>query len=163
MKSLYTCFSRGRKGFTLLEILIALVLMAVSAGILLPRFHSFYENAARGRFLDRLENKIRYVHYQAVMQRKNYLLRCEDRANACEVLQKASGLNTWEPAPGNWTRKETFPSSMTLRFSGKPEILFSPDGTISRATITVKQREETAAVIYTGETLKGIRVEKKLS
>jgi len=135
------CSSTGRescsrlsviKGFTLLELMVSLAILAILLAIGVPGFQSFIQNRQFNASLDGLESALYLARSEAITRAENITLcRRNSGGNACENgnnwnngwLVKTAGtvLRTWD-APSGGT---------TLNIAGGTAITFTADGGIN--------------------------------
>ena len=119
---------KDMRGFTLVELMITIALLAIVATIAVPNFVQFIRNNQVQAKADELKTFLQYARGQAVMTRKTYEV--DTTAAAWEVkpqggtAERKLEFNTAQAKP------LTNPSSLTLTFT--------PNGmTTSSAKITV--------------------------
>lgn len=92
------------RGFTLLEMLVVLALIAVMAGLALPNFSRLLDSFSQKNQWATLEREIGDIPYQAFISGTSFQL------NNASARQRLMGL------PTDW--RTEIPSPITYRFSG---------------------------------------------
>lgn len=119
---------KGTRGFTLVELMIVIALLAIVATIAVPNFVQFIRNNQVQAKADELKTFLQYARGQAVMTRKTYEVTTDTTwkvqpAGTTDVERKLE-FNTAQAQP------RTSPEDLTLTFL--------PNGVASSAaTITV--------------------------
>ncbi len=119
---------KGMRGFTLVELMITLVLLAIVATIAVPNFVQFIRNNQVQAKADELKTFLQYARGQAVMTRKTYEV--DTTAAAWEVKPDGGAVERKLEFNTTQAKARTNPSSLKLTFA--------PNGmTTSIAKITV--------------------------
>ena len=119
---------KDMRGFTLVELMITLVLLAIVATIAVPNFVQFIRNNQVQAKADELKTFLQYARGQAVMTRKTYEV--DTTAAAWEVKPQGGTVERKLEFNAAQAKARTNPSSLKLTFA--------PNGmTTSIAKITV--------------------------
>ncbi|MDD5123596.1 prepilin-type N-terminal cleavage/methylation domain-containing protein [Methylovulum sp.] len=109
------------RGYTLLELLVVLLLLALVTGLIMPRLSNLYESAVRAFQREDLLQQISGLGYQAYQQGKTW------RLGEVEDEKKNAELEPPLTAPEGWTIS-----------AGSP-IDYYPNGVCTGGIITLQQ------------------------
>lgn len=116
---------KGARGFTLVELMIVLALLAIVATIAVPNFVQFIRNNQVQAKADEVKSFLQYARGQAVTTRRSY-----------EVTTDSS----WEvkPVDGDVERRLEFNTAQAQARASSGTLTFAPNGSVTNAaTITV--------------------------
>lgn len=109
---------KDMRGFTLVELMITIALLAIVATIAVPNFVQFIRNNQVQAKADELKTFLQYARGQAVATRKKYEITTgtdwevkEIQPNASRVVKRKLEFNAAQAQPA------TNPSSLTLTFT----------------------------------------------
>ncbi|MBU0759933.1 MAG: GspH/FimT family pseudopilin [Candidatus Omnitrophica bacterium] len=85
-----------RRGFTIIELIMVMVIIAILAVIAIPRFESFYEIKLRGT-ANRLVLDIRYAQRVAISEHESYGLEFDAANERYRVYQVSTDLPARDP------------------------------------------------------------------
>lgn len=116
---------KGARGFTLVELMIVLVLLAIVATIAVPNFVQFIRNNQVQAKADEVKSFLQYARGQAVTTRRSY---------------EVTTGTTWEVKPegGTAERRLEFNTAQAQARASSGTLTFAPNGSASNpATVTV--------------------------
>ncbi|MBI4550319.1 MAG: prepilin-type N-terminal cleavage/methylation domain-containing protein [Candidatus Omnitrophica bacterium] len=150
------------RGFTLLELLAALVIFSLALAISLPNLKRNYDKLQADSVLLGLERDIRNAQYHSVMEGRRFELRIDRPDNTYRIYREENRgrEGDWVPVPGAWGRLRKLPSGIRLDLLGRDKVLFLPDGSVSAQRIQLRAQGRTVAVLKLGESLRGAEIEK---
>ena len=125
---------KSTRGFTLVELMITLALLAIVATIAVPNFVQFIRNNQVQAKADELKTFLQYARGQAVATRKSYVL--------------TTGVDTWSigPVGGAADRTLELNSAQAAALSSIAKVTFMPNGSVSGAAeITVCRDKEASS------------------
>src|SRR5690554_5335117 len=106
---------KDMRGFTLVELMITIVLLAIIIAIAIPNFTQFIRNNQVQAKADELKTFIQYARGQAVMTRKTYEV--DTTAAAWEVKQQGSAAERKLEFNAAQAKPLTNPSNLKLIFT----------------------------------------------
>ena len=106
---------KDMRGFTLVELMITLALLAIVATIAVPNFVQFIRNNQVQAKADELKTFLQYARGQAVMTRKVYEV--DTTTAAWEVKPKGGAVERKLEFNAAQAQPATNPSSLTLTFT----------------------------------------------
>lgn len=137
-------------GFTLLEVLLAIVLMALAASLVVPTYPSLSQADARIRQLQSLLN---WAGNRAVENDRLIGLNVSKKGYTLVVLNmgdsvKSPGWHTYQSGrlashfdwPDGW-QVTVEPQGLNQNLTQKPQILFLPDGQITPFNLSVEDNK----------------------
>jgi len=128
--------SKGMRGFTLVELMITLVLLAIVATIAVPNFVQFIRNNQVQAKADEVKTFLQYARGQAVGSRRGY--------------QVTTGEQAWSAGPvgGNAERSLEFNTAQARASVSAETIDFNSNGSVSAAVAITVCRETDADTGY---------------
>lgn len=121
---------RAQQGFTLIELMIVLMLIAVMAGIGVPAFQTMLQNSRLTSSTNSLLSALQYARSEAVTQRSAVTvspLNGTDWASGALIMKGAIKL------------RETPPAGTGVTVTGSAaSITYQPDGSAAAATFSIQ-------------------------
>lgn len=131
-----------RRAFTLIELLLVVMVLAVLAGLNAPLFSKHYEARQLRQAADDVVYLMRYARSRAMIEQVVYQVAL--REHKVTLFRAVDGLVTdsrgFTGVEGVMGRARNLPSHVT--FSGAPDaVLFYPDGMIDRVHFSLRGRK----------------------
>ncbi len=129
-------------GFTLMELLIAICLMAILFAIAIPAFSDWQQSVKIKQTTDGILSALRTARHNAATVNLQNRVECNTAGNRYRITQGDRAYNSTEPWPTvkqDWT---TLPAGIVLKTgdctsSNDLNIAFSPNGTANTGTICI--------------------------
>jgi Tfp pilus assembly protein FimT len=98
MLPMFNHYTKGHRGFSILEAVIVIGLIAIVAAIFLPAFYKIYQNYRSQTAVEQITMNIRFARFAAVKKRRFYRLTFNaDPTNTYAVLMDENRDGTFEP------------------------------------------------------------------
>ena len=138
----------GKKGFTLLEIWLVIILLAVAAAMAIPSFTRSFGQLELQDAANNLAYLMRYAQSRAIYNRRplrllfddgmmNYRLEEAESDEESEIEDEDTPVE-YRPVSGRFGRTFKIPNGITVD-AESPSIAFNPDGRIEKTQINVCQ------------------------
>ncbi|HEY1922426.1 MAG TPA: prepilin-type N-terminal cleavage/methylation domain-containing protein [Tepidisphaeraceae bacterium] len=107
-------------GFTLIELILVMVIIAIAAGIVAPALATF----TAGRAIDNCSRQIlalaQYAHTQSISEARTYRLNF-DESSRQYWLTADSGAGTFDSLKGDFSQRYTAPAAMQIKVDITPQ------------------------------------------
>ncbi|MCH7504760.1 prepilin-type N-terminal cleavage/methylation domain-containing protein [PVC group bacterium] len=117
----------SKKAFTLIELLIVVVIVSILVVITVPRFRGSFEFIRFENSVRNFTKLVRYGQDLAVIYRRHYRLKVEEREGAFWLEHEGKTKGRFEKVSGKWGKKYFIPSFVDLK-TDKKEYVFYLDG-----------------------------------
>ena len=137
---------RKSEGFSLLELLLVVVILAVIAALSVPSFSGAYSQVLIKKTVDDLAFAMRYAQAQAVTKQKYYQLQF-DEPNVNYWLTRADSeeKENFERISGKMGKTFTIADGIIAR-PENPTVAFLPSGDIQKTQIQLEGKSQTFVV-----------------
>lgn len=141
--------ARRSSGFSLLELIIVLAILAVTMATLLPRFTMSFAGMQATQASATLVTSLRYAQVRAVAQRQQVQLALvEDEPPGFQLLVRAAPTDEWRPCPGRCGRRHPLPPETTLTIEpvegslrGPAAVTFYPNGQADPVRLALQEAQ----------------------
>jgi len=144
-----------KSGFTLIEILVVLVILGITASVALLAFGDFGESRRVEAEAQRFVQKVRLIRHQAILEATTYGMKITPTSYQ---IFRFSPPNTWTPATSTLLKPYQFPPKILLylniqstnkKTSKKNWVVFQASGEITPFSINfgLKQQPNIAHVV----------------
>ncbi len=150
---------RGRRGFTLLEILVVLGMLAVAAGLIVPRMGRSLERRELHEAAARFAHTARTVREFAISTAQSCALEIDVSAGAYGIVAESgqSGDGQGRTMQASWLKSERWPASIRVSEyrsaagatpgGSRERLRFFPDGTSSGATLRMAAGDDEYVIV----------------
>ena len=137
---------RKSEGFSLLELLLVVVILAVIAGLSVPNFSGAYSQVLIKKTADDLAFTMRYAQAQAVIKQKYYQLQFDESYLSYWLARADSeGKESFERFSGKMGRTFTIANGIIAR-AQNPTVAFLPNGDIQKTQVQLEGKNQKFAV-----------------
>lgn len=129
-------FSTGKKGFSLIEILLVVILLSIVAVLIIPNFSQSYKSLLLSKTTESLADLMRYAQSRSVMNNHPVNLRFEEDFSGYQVLQFDGESNSFQKISNRLG--QFFEVPLDIKVSSETLVIgFYPDGTIDPVEVQV--------------------------
>ncbi|MFA5059229.1 MAG: GspH/FimT family pseudopilin [Candidatus Omnitrophota bacterium] len=159
---LFLCCSRVKQrktslGFTLVEILLVVALIAILAGLSLPRFSKTYAHFQLQTTAGQITDLMRYAQGRAITKKRTLKLEFDPSYKKYRLSEEKRSpwqddeeVQEFEEIPGRFGREFLVAENISVEYED-PDIRFYPDGKIDPARIYVCEKNENCLTVSTQE------------
>lgn len=149
---------RSQAGFSLIELLIVIGLVAVISAMATASFAGRHEERSLESFLSDLKAYVRFVQYRAVEKGQTYRIDIGENGELSSMVDESGKGNFVEAGDTLALRLNRF-KSFRLSFDDTDGIYFFPDGVASHNRVFVSRGLDRLATIEVSSRVGQIRVE----
>lgn len=133
--------SSRRDGFTLVEIILVVLILAVIASLTLPNFSRSYAQVRLRQSAQGLVDLMRYAQSRAVAHNRRVRLEFDDALSKYWLTEEAGVRTQTSPEdfhrfPGRFGRDFVLPGAVGVQTDTRP-LTFFPDGSIEKGQINI--------------------------
>ncbi len=140
---------KSKKGFTLIEILLVVLMIIVVAGLALPNFSILFERIQLDETAKNIVYLMRYVQNRAMIKERQHELVFDENNHEYWLNEISSddegGMAQSAPVAGRFGRHFSFSPRLTIE-TDNPEIKFYPDGKIDKVHLYICNRKSCLTV-----------------
>lgn len=128
---------RSSQGFTFLEIIIVVLILAALIGLSVPRFKNTFLDLQFRQSCSDFVSTLNYARQSAILNRAEYIIRlnADEAVYWVERSVEKDGAPAFEKAPGRFGKANVLPKSVSIACE-KDSITFYPDGSADVVTVT---------------------------
>jgi len=137
------CLGRfGSKSFTIIEVVLVILVVAIIAGLAVPRFSRTYADLALKTTAEEIAQLMRYAQSRAIIKGKEVRLETDAGLSVYYLTEQADdqkqegGEDTFVRFEGRFGRVFGIPSLMEVK-RDKDYVSFYPDGSIDKQYLNV--------------------------
>ena len=145
------------RGFTIVELLVVVAILAVAAGLIIPRMHRPLEVRELREAAARFAHTARTVQELAVARQQEVSIDVDlDHRTYAVIISDDKGAGDRVPLRTSYLKPTQLAETLKLRYenpegtvsaTGVEELKFFPDGTSSGASISLSGKSETCRII----------------
>ncbi len=137
-------------GFTLIEILLVTVLLAILVAVVTPRFRSSFDSLHYKNFVQDTAALMRYAHDRAMLGKETLMVRFQNDPAGCRleksVLQEGKKEPEFRPVNDRTGVLRALPQGVRLD-AEPPGVIFYPDGAATAAIWTFRDKQDRQSVL----------------
>jgi prepilin-type N-terminal cleavage/methylation domain-containing protein len=141
--------TQSQKGFSLIELMIAVALLGIVAGMAVPAFQGWIQNQNLKSAAQDLLGDFQWVKQKTITENRQYRITFNIALNNY-VLEQDNGLGVFQVVR---TKTPTFFSGDILitdvTFGGNQSVVFQPRGTMSLGHVSIGNGQVSTATITT--------------
>jgi len=146
------CERSSEKGFSLVELLLVLSLIAVLAGLAIPNFQSLFQKTNVSSAARVVADTMRYAQSCSITQSQLIQMRVNSSPFSIQLFKKDIDRHgdeeVWSRLDGRFGRREKFGNSLEIR-SDLEVWEFYPDGKIDKGMIEICSEDNDCYVVST--------------
>ena len=125
-------FLHKYRAFTLIELLIVLVLIAMMSGLALPRLVQSIKNFGFDNDLASLQKVLRFAQYHAILEERVYKLELDQSDKSYQLFRQedSEDFSSFEAVKVGSRSRRTLDEDTSF-MSGRSEFFFFPDVTVT--------------------------------
>ncbi len=137
-------------GFTLIEILLVTVLLAILVAVITPRFRSSFDSLHYKNFVQDTAALMRYAHDRAMLNKETLMVRFQTDPAGCRLEKSVVLPGKKEPEFRPVTDRTGVLRELPkgVRLDAEPaELIFYPDGAATAAVWTLRDKQDRQSVL----------------
>ena len=150
--------AKSMKGFTFIELLVVVIVLAALTGLAVTQFRDSYESRSSTLIVKELTSYLRYLQFYAVEKNEVYKLEVNERTETLRAWSQESGSQAFREARTPFRKRfgDLAPFSLSLG-TGKA-LYFFPDGSVTKNKLYLMRDSKKEATIEIRNRLGAFRV-----